>query len=262
MSIAKKGLLEGLPLKYQIDEMKKIKTDDPIDYRKKMILGIFLLFIAALLTYTLFDNTQQIDKWVKSMGSLGPIVYLIFLSAAVVFLFPTPILKVFSGALFGFGLGSMVNFAASMVGGFFAFILGRWMLRDTIEKVISKNKKVASIENALSEDGMRVSILVRLSPILPDEWLNYALSTTSISLKDYMISTIPCLLYALVYAYYGSVLGSLAFSSAGIDGFDRTPIWWTMTIIGVIATIFVTIYTTRIAMKALEEYQEDGSSHE
>ena len=258
----KKSLLEGLPLKYQMDEMKKIKIDDPINYRKKMVIGIFFIIIAALLTYTLFKNTQQIDSWVKSMGSLGPLFYLIFLSIAVVLLFPTPILKIFSGALFGFSLGSLINFASSVLGGFIAFILGRWMLRDSIKKIISKNKKVASIEKALSEDGMRVSILVRLSPILPDEWLNYALSTTSLSLKDFMISSISSLLYALVYSYYGSVLGSLAFSSAGIDGFNRSPLWWAMTVIGVIATIVVTVYTTRIAMKALEEYQEIAPSEE
>ena len=258
----KKSLLEGLPLKYQMDEMKKIKIDDPINYRKKMVIGIFLIIIAALLTYTLFKNTQQIDSWVNSMGSLGPLFYLIFLSIAVVLLFPTPILKIFSGALFGFGLGSLINFASSVLGGFIAFILGRWMLRDSIKKIVSKNKKVATIEKALSEDGMRVSILVRLSPILPDEWLNYALSTTSLSLKDFMISSISSLLYALVYSYYGSVLGSIAFSSAGIDGFNRSPLWWAMTIIGVIATIVVTIYTTRIAMKALEEYQEVAPSEE
>ena len=258
----KKSLLEGLPLKYQMDEMKKIKIDDPINYRKKMVIGIFFIIIAALLTYTLFKNTQQIDSWVKSMGSLGPLFYLIFLSIAVVLLFPTPILKIFSGALFGFSLGSLINFASSVLGGFIAFILGRWMLRDSIKKIISKNKKVASIEKALSEDGMRVSILVRLSPILPDEWLNYALSTTSLSLKDFMISSISSLLYALVYSYYGSVLGSLAFSSAGIDGFNRSPLWWAMTVIGVIATIVVTVYTTRIAMKALEEYQEVAPSEE
>ena len=258
----KKSLLEGLPLKYQMDEMKKIKIDDPINYRKKMVIGIFFIIIAALLTYTLFKNTQQIDSWVKSMGSLGPLFYLIFLSIAVVLLFPTPILKIFSGALFGFSLGSLINFASSVLGGFIAFILGRWMLRDSIKKIISKNKKVASIEKALSEDGMRVSILVRLSPILPDEWLNYALSTTSLSLKDFMISSISSLLYALVYSYYGSVLGSLAFSSAGIDGFNRSPLWWAMTVIGVIATIVVTLYTTRIAMKALEEYQEVAPSEE
>ena len=242
-----------------LDE-KKTKTDNPVDYRKKLIIGVIFILITALLTYTLFDNTQQIDNWVKSMGSLGPIFYLIFLSIAVILLFPTPILKIFSGALFGFGLGSLINFLSSVIGGVVAFILGRWMLREPIEKIISKNKKVASIEKALSEDGMRVSILVRLSPILPDEWLNYALSTTSLSLKDFMISSISCLLYALVYSYYGSVLGNIAFSTAGIDGFNRTPVWWTMTIIGVIATVFVTIYTTRIAMKALDEYQEDTST--
>ena len=253
----KSSLLDGLPIKYQMDEMKKIKTEDPIDYRKKMLFGIILLIVAAVLTYFLFDNTQQIDNWVTSMGSLGPIVYLIFLSAAVVLRFPTPILKVFSGALFGFGLGSLINFAASILGGFIAFIIGRWMLRESIEKLISRNKKIATIEKALAEDGMRVSILVRLSPILPDEWLNYALSTTSLSMKDFLISNISSILYALVYAYYGSVLGNLAFSSAGIDGFNRTPLWWAMTVIGILATVVVTLYTTRIAVKALEKYQDD-----
>ena len=85
--------LDGLPLKYQMDEMKKIKSEDPISYRKKALFGIVLLAVAAILTYVLFENTQQIDNWIKSMGSFGPIAYLVFLSIAVVLLFPTPITK-------------------------------------------------------------------------------------------------------------------------------------------------------------------------
>jgi uncharacterized membrane protein YdjX (TVP38/TMEM64 family) len=98
---------------------------------------------------------------------------------------------------------------------------------------------------------MRISILVRLSPIIPDEWLNYILGAGPVNLRVFIISNMSSLIFSLIYAYYGHVLGILVLRSSGISEVRHTNGALMMLFAGLIATIIATIFITRAAMKAL-----------
>jgi uncharacterized membrane protein YdjX (TVP38/TMEM64 family) len=56
----------------------------------------------------------------------------------------------------------------------------------------------------------------------------------------------------IMYVYLGSLAGNLA--TLGVGEQPTNPaVQWTIRIVGLIATIAVTIYVTRIARKALDE---------
>jgi hypothetical protein len=54
-----------------------------------------------------------------------------------------------------------------------------------------------------------------------------------------------------MYVYIGSLAGDLARLGAG--GRSRTRAEWGLYIVGLIATVAVTVYVTRLARKALEK---------
>ena len=181
------------------------------------------------------------------------VLFTIALSLAIVLLLPTPFVKVGAGAIFPFWMAVVVNFVASMVGGFIAFVLGRWLFRESIHEAIQKDERMVNIESALGEDAMRMSVLVRRSPIRPDEWLNYMLSATPVTLRVFLLSNLSSLIYCLIYAYYGHALGSIALSRSGMEGLTESSGGLLLLLLGIIATVLATVIVTRTSIRVLKD---------
>ena len=127
------------------------------------------------------------------------------------------------------------------------------LFRDAISKTISKDKKLQNIENAIGEESMRISVLVRLSPLIPDEWLNYLMASGPVTTRVFFISNLSSIIYSLAYAYFGHAIGRIALSSDGMGGFRDSPIGMLLLVIGLIATIFATVIVTKVTMDSLKE---------
>ena len=80
--------------------------------------------------------------------------------------------------------------------------------------------------------------------------LNYAFGLTKVSLRDYFFASwIGMMPGTVMYVYIGSLAGDLAALGAG--GRTRSPQEWALYLVGLLATVVVTIYITKIAKKAL-----------
>ncbi|MGB0780607.1 MAG: VTT domain-containing protein, partial [Candidatus Poseidoniaceae archaeon] len=109
------------------------------------------------------------------------------------------------------------------------------------------------IESALGEDAMRISVLVRLSPILPDEWLNYIMSATPVTLRVFMLSNVSSIIYCFIYAYYGHALGSIALSRSGMSDLTQSSGGLALLLLGIVATVIATVIVTRTSIRVLKE---------
>lgn len=219
----------------------------------KSIFGIIILMISIIIGIQLFTNTRAITNLIHDSGSMGVIVYFLILSCAIVMLFPTPILKIFSGTFFGFSVGFLINFLASMLGGLLAFFIGRYFFKDIVSKLINKNKITKEIEKSIEKEGFKLSFLIRLSPIIPDEWLNYTLSISPISTKNFILSNCSSIIYSLIYAYYGAILGRVILTQKGLMDTNYTVLDWTLMILGIIATIISILIITKISKNSYEK---------
>ena len=234
-------------------DLEELKKNQPNVYLWRAVLGLLVLVFCAICGILLFRDAQNILNWFESLGSLGPVVFTLALSFAVVVMFPTPLIKVSAGAIFPFWIAAAANFVASLLGGLIAFLLGRWLFRESIQRSIMNDKRLQNIETALTADAMKISVLVRLSPLIPDEWLNYLMSATPVSLRVYMVSNCSGIVYSLAYAYYGHALGRFALNSSGVEGMNSTPLGNAMLLLGIVASIFATVLVTRASMKALQD---------
>tara|TARA_Y100000766_G_scaffold64277_1_gene53632 strand:+ start:11784 stop:12566 length:783 start_codon:yes stop_codon:yes gene_type:complete len=234
-------------------DLEELKKNQPKVYLWRAVLGLLVLVFCAICGILLFRDAQNIFNWFESLGSLGPVVFTLALSFAVVVMFPTPLIKVSAGAIFPFWIAAAANFVASLLGGLIAFLLGRWLFRESIQRSIMNDKRLQNIETALTVDAMKISVLVRLSPLIPDEWLNYLMSATPVSLRVYMVSNCSGIVYSLAYAYYGHALGRFALNSSGVEGMNSTLLGNAMLVLGIIASIFATVLVTRASMKALQD---------
>ncbi|MCL6436365.1 MAG: TVP38/TMEM64 family protein [Leptolyngbyaceae cyanobacterium HOT.MB2.61] len=200
------------------------------------------------------DYLQSALLWIQNLGPAGAIAFMAIYILATVLLIPGSLLTLGGGAIFGVLVGSVYVFLAASIGATLAFLIGRYLARGWVSKQIEGNTKFKAVDNAIAREGLKIVILTRLSPVFPFNLLNYALGVTQVSLKDYLVGFIGMLPGTVMYVYIGSLAGSLAMiGSPSTTNPQIQMIQWIIRIVGLIATIAVTVYITRIARKALDE---------
>tara|TARA_Y100001980_G_C14519474_1_gene294774 strand:- start:91 stop:819 length:729 start_codon:yes stop_codon:yes gene_type:complete len=220
--------------------------------RLRLYLSLAIIAIWIIIGFFVFQDIGELIQWFDGLGTLGSIVYCLLITVAIILMAPSPILKVGAGALFPYWIAVVVNFVASIVGGLIAFLLGRWMFRDYIANIVSKDERLKRIETAINNEAMQISVLVRLSPIIPDEWLNYIMASSPVSFRVFFVSSLSSIVYSLAYAYFGLAAGELVFSGNVMENFSNSPAGTILLIIGVVASIIVTFFIARITKNALE----------
>ncbi len=191
-------------------------------------------------------------NWVDNLGFWGPIAFIIIYNLATILFIPGSLLTLGAGVIFGVLWGSIYVSIGSVIGATFAFLIGRYLARDWVAKKLESYEQFKAIDQAVGEEGWKIVGLTRLSPIFPFNLLNYAFGLTNVSLKDYFLASwIGMLPGTILYVYVGSLVGSLA--QLGMGERSRTPVEWLLYGIGLIATVIVTIYITKIAQNALNQ---------
>lgn len=189
--------------------------------------------------------------WVEQLGPTGPVIYILMYIAASVLFVPGSALTLGAGAIFGVVKGSIIVSIASTLGATVAFLIGRYIARDWVARKIEKNEKFKAIDQAVAGQGWKIVGLTRLSPAFPFSLLNYAYGLTMVSLRDYvMASWIGMMPGTIMYVY----LGSLA--RLGIEAEQATTAQTVLKIVGLLATIALTVYVTKIARRALKRKVE------
>ncbi len=218
---------------------------------------LIMLGVATLLIFAQkFFNAQQLLNnalnWIDTLGPWGPIAFItIYILATVLFL-PGSLLTLGAGLLFGPFFGSVYVSIGSTIGATCAFLVGRYLARGWVSKQIEGNEQFKAIDKAVADEGWKIVGLTRLSPIFPFNLLNYAFGLTKVSLRDYCLASwIGMMPGTVMYVYLGSLAGSLA--TLGTEGGSRTTAEWVLYGVGLVATVAVTIYVTKIAKKALQK---------
>lgn len=191
--------------------------------------------------------------WVEQLGPAGPIIFILMYIAACVFFIPGSALTLGAGAIFGVVKGSIIVSVASTLGAMVAFLVGRYVARDWVARKIEKNEKFRAIDQAVAGEGWKIVGLTRLSPAFPFSLLNYAYGLTKVSLRDYVLASwIGMMPGTIMYVY----LGSLA--RLGVEAEQATTAQTVLKIVGLLATVAVTVYVTKIARRALNQKIDTG----
>jgi uncharacterized membrane protein YdjX (TVP38/TMEM64 family) len=191
-------------------------------------------------------------EWTQGLGAWGPIFVALFYIVACVFLLPGSVLTLGAGFLFGVPVGLLSAWTGATLGACLAFLVGRTLARDWVSRKVSENPKFAAVDEAVGREGFKIVLLLRLSPVFPFNFLNYALGLTKVSFGEYALaSLIGMLPGGLMYVYFGSAARSLADVATGKveGGWAGQVFFW----IGLAATILVAGFVTCLARESLKE---------
>ena len=206
------------------------------------LLNTFSLYLSQLL--------HSVLVWIQSLGLISAIAFILIYIIATIALIPGSILTLGAGVVFGVVWGSLYVLIAAIIGETLAFLIGRYLARDWINQKIANNQTFTALNRALNQEGLKIILLTRLSPIFPFSLLNYAFGVTGISLRDYFLGSIGMIPMTITYVYLGSLAGDLT-NIGQATQLANPELQWTIKITGLLATIAATVYITRIARNAL-----------
>lgn len=220
----------------------------------KMKLLLVAILVAGLFALAKYFNVQERLRdaldWIAGLGAWGPATFIVIYIMACVFLVPGSVLTLGAGVLFGVIRGSVIVSAAATLGATAAFLVGRYFARNWVSRKIEGNEKFKAIDDAVAKEGWKIVLLTRLSPVFPFNLLNYSFGLTKVALRDYFFASwIGMMPGTVMYVYIGSLAGDLA--TLGAQGRSRTPGEWILYGVGLLATVVVTVYVTKIARRAL-----------
>src|SRR3989442_11271532 len=205
-----------------------------------------VLIVLAVKYFHVQDLLKAALDWIGKLGPRGPVIFIGLYIVATVLFVPGSVLTLGAGAVFGVVLGSVCVSISATLGATAAFLVGRYLARDAIARKIEKNEKFATIDRAVADEGWKIVLLTRLSPVFPFTLLNYAFGLTRVRLSHYVLASwIGMMPGTVMYVYLGSLV------NVGAGHRQRTTGEWVLYGVGLVATIAVTVFVTRLAMKAL-----------
>jgi uncharacterized membrane protein YdjX (TVP38/TMEM64 family) len=200
---------------------------------------------------------KALGGWVESLGVWGPLWYGVLYALAVVLLIPGSMMTLAAGALFGLPVATITVSLASTTGAALAFLVARYLARAAVARQLEKRPLWAAVDRAIGQNGWKIVALLRLSPVVPFNLQNYLYGVTSIKFWPCVLTSwVTMLPGSLLYVYLGYAGRVGLEAAAGHATRARSPAEWAMLAVGLVATLVVTLYLTRIARRVFREQTE------
>jgi len=224
---------------------------------KPLPIGKVAIALAVAAALVVFGReaggyVPRFAAWVDGLGVWGPAVFMAGYALATVAFVPASALTLAAGAIFGLLAGVLYVFVAASIGACLAFLVSRNFARAAVEKRVAGDQRFVAIDRAVGEQGRKIVFLLRLSPVFPFNLLNYALGLTNVRFVDYALACTGMLPGTVLYVYLGFVGGGLA-AAAGAGTAAPGAGTYLVQLLGLLATVVVTVLVTRTAKKALQE---------
>ena len=195
------------------------KTRAGILWRAGTLVALLVVVVVVAFTVPL-PPANELHAMIAKAGLLGEVAFV--LGYALVTLTPVPknVISIAAGFAWGLGLGVVLVFVGALLGAAIAFLLGRALGRDAIERFTGA--RVKAVDDLLRRRGLLSVIGVRLIPLIPFTVINYAAGLTAVRVRDYALGTaigiIPGSIAYVAVGAYGAELNGGFFVALGVLG--------------------------------------------
>jgi uncharacterized membrane protein YdjX (TVP38/TMEM64 family) len=220
----------------------------------KIALGLLLVAGVVILFRLLPVNVwmKQFQLYVQGLGTVGYVLYVLAYIVCCVFFIPAIALTLGAGVIYGFALGSVIVIIGGTLGATAAFLLARTIFRKKVEAMTAGNAKFRALDRAIAAEGAKIVFLIRLAPIFPFTWVNYAFGLTGISTLRYVVATF----FGIIPVTLAFVWASAAATAAATG--SASTMKTAINVAGVLVAIGVTTWVARIATQAIKRAGVDA----
>ena len=195
--------------------------------------------------------------------------FLIYVAVTGLSLPGAAVLTLACGWFFGFWRGMLLVSFASTTGATIAFLMSRFLLRDSIQQRFGD--RLATFNQALEREGAFYLFILRLIPAVPFFVINMVMGLTPIRTRTYWwVSQIGMLPGTAVYVYAGSSVPNLAtIAEKGAQGILTPQLFVAFALLGVVPLVikrfvqhFRPAVSTESSVASLPSEKVGGSSSE
>ncbi|PID45735.1 MAG: pyridine nucleotide-disulfide oxidoreductase [Proteobacteria bacterium] len=185
---------------------------------KKIVFGVMVLLVAIfflcdLQQYLSLDfikaKQQAFNHYYQENTALTLLMF--FVAYVVVTALSLPgatIMTPLAGALFGLPVGVVIVSFASTIGATLAFLVARYLFRDSLQRRYADKLKV--INEGMDREGALYLFAMRLVPLFPFFLVNILMGFTTIRTRTFAwVSQLGMLAGTFVYIYAGTQLGKI-----------------------------------------------------
>jgi uncharacterized membrane protein YdjX (TVP38/TMEM64 family) len=207
-----------------------------------LVAGLFVLFRLLPLASWI----EEFKTYVRGQGTLGYLIFgLVYIGVSLVPGGPAAIMTLAAGAVYGVVTGTILVSLSSITAATLAFLLARGAFRKRVQKIARENRTFGSLNRAIENEGARIVVLVRLSPVFPFTIVNYLFGLTPVKLAPYFLASwVAMLPGTLAYVYFGSALGDVTGSATALQKGIKVGL--------AVAAVVATIFIARIAARAIK----------
>ena len=176
--------------------MKKSGLIKPLTLLIGLCAAFALWRFTSLGHHVSLQNAQALSAWAGRLGWIAPFGYIVVYAVGAVLLVPGSVLSAVGGLSFGVFYGTVLVSIGTTAGACLAFLTARYLARPWIESILAKRPAFQRIDRGVARHGWRMVAVVRLVPIFPYMFINYALGLTDIRFTTYAGVTFVCMIPA------------------------------------------------------------------
>lgn len=189
--------------------------------------------------------------FVRTAGPAGALALLGFDTAWALIGAPFWVLGTVAGYAYGFPVGLAVAVPLVTAAMSFSFLLGRFVVTRILPPREAGSARVEAVRRAVETDGLKITLLLRTTPLIPQNVLTYVLASTALRLRDFVPATaLGIIPFTAFYCYVGSLVDDAAALVAG-DAPDLGAAKWVALGGGLLAGGVALVVIGRAARRAL-----------
>jgi len=209
-------------------------------------IGLVIVAIAAIVVlFRVLPVAQWLTAfraYVAGLGFAGYVLYVLVYAACVVLFIPASILTLGAGATFGVIKGTIVVVIGATLGATLAFIVARTIARKRVEAMAAKDRRFHALDKAISSEGAKIVLLVRLAVVFPFTYSNYVFGLTGLRVLPYALATLVGIIPGTIaFVYIGAA------AAAATAGTVKIVVY----VVGAILALIASAFVARIAVKAI-----------
>jgi uncharacterized membrane protein YdjX (TVP38/TMEM64 family) len=216
----------------------------------RLLFGLCVLAVVVWFGRHATGEINTMETWIAGHGVWGRVVFVGMVILFTSIFVPNTVLSVAAGVLFGIGWGSVLIVIGCIMTAALNFHAARTLLHPRIEKMLRQHPKMRAIQAAANGEGLRLQLLLRLSPLGP-VMVNYVLGASGVRFSTFMIATVGMIPALFVEVY----LGYMAIHVTKVAGHasDHSTLYTVVVIAGFAICVVLMIFIARIATKALAD---------
>jgi len=185
---------------------------------KKILFAVLAALIAAFFIFDLgrflsLDYLKSQQAALDGLYASKPVAviavfFLLYVAVTALSIPGAAIMTLAAGAIFGLFTGSVIASFASSIGATLAFLVSRFMLRDSIESRFGD--KLKTFNDNIDKDGAFYLFTVRLVPVFPFFLVNLVMGLTKLKTGVfYLVSQLGMLAGTIVFVNAGTQLAKI-----------------------------------------------------